>query len=847
VVSDIEADVPLIDAWLGSSPVTIPDGLTDPLHLRLADAVRCWTKQCSISHQHATPLDVTVLLRHVVRRLRRMRVLLPIWLSDEWHLESELKRVDIDVDVWQEGRRSINSRPWRPDWLDCKPGMVDVDEAALAGLPGTERANFVTNSTPLPADRFFREATGFGSYRSQGQLSAVRAAKTMPPGSTLIALLPTGSGKTEVVFSAVRDDCERDTVALIVVPTVALALDLEDRVRKTLAGAWGYGEHALKAPFAWHTGTSQQARDTIRDRITSGQQRFIITSPESLLKSSVGQAIKEIAKVGQLSWFVVDEAHIIKQWGESFRPEFLDLGRFATHLQQSAVVNGKVPCRALLLSATLTDEHIGDLTDQFVGLSPVRLVAANALRPEPELWNSGELPRAERDQRLLEALCHLPSPAIVYATMPAEAEVLVKRLRQEGRTRVASFTGETAGDDRAEILRRFRLDCDPGDGIDVVVATSAFGLGVDYDQVRTVLHACVPETVDRWYQEVGRGGRDGFASVAVLLPATDDIDVALGMGVKHLKVETLKARWASMRRSAVGLTGGKAFRFAMNLDNAVDGVKPGSYNRRWNLQLLRGLQDLNLISWTRMGFEEMLAANLPLDIDGHQAEWAEVHITGDEADLSVGWETWRVEQQAGETARWDTARALAARGASLCSLLMDTFSAGSEVISRHRSAALTFGIIERCGRCPKCRDAGVMVVPHPSPSPVVEWVTAQAASRIPSLPTGVLTIVAKAEDEPDIVRFHAKRGFQLVAAPVEVQTPSELLFRDYEMLRPWATPGCDELLIVGDGFWPTSYLERALTYAQCSHVVVVRDDVVLPVGAPPALMWPVYKSTMGNR
>ena len=105
---------------------------------------------------------------------------------------------------------------------------------------------------------------------------------------------------------------------------------------------------------------------------------------------------------------------------------------------------------------------------------------------------------------MLEALRHVPRPAILYVTRVVDAKAWRDRLEAEGFEHAELVHGETGANERDRILRGWR----DGD-IDLVVATSAFGLGIDYRHVRAVVHACIPESLDRFYQEVGRGGRDG--------------------------------------------------------------------------------------------------------------------------------------------------------------------------------------------------------------------------------------------------------------------------------------------------------------------------------------------------
>src|SRR5262249_34898056 len=152
--------------------------------------------------------------------------------------------------------------------------------------------------------------------------------------------------------------------------------------------------------------------------------------------------------------------------------------------------------------------------------------------------------------------------------------------------------------------------------------TSAFGLGIDNDQIRTVIHACLPETLDRWYQEVGRSGRDGHASVAVLVPAYGDAEEAAGLGITMLKPETAFGRWESLWRNRVPRVEGNY----VDLHHAPTGVDVGSYNRRWNAQVVRGLEELGQIQRRQLSPNEAAELELPVGTLEHTNEWELVEL-----------------------------------------------------------------------------------------------------------------------------------------------------------------------------------------------------------------------------
>ena len=486
----------------------------DPLYARVADALR------ALPIGRTTQLDVAILIRQVLRRasVRDGSDFRLVVSPDLGPTASDWQAVGVTAIRTTAGRVMVQADPWQPSWLK---GRRTVDTAAGAGTSAGVRARY----DELPADPFFAEATTFGAYRTAGQRAAVRAAVSMPPGGTLIALLPTGSGKTEVATTLAH--LARRETTIIVVPTVALAYDFERRFRETYAAR----DQRITDPddlvFAWTGETDSVRRDELRGLLTAGRVPLLVTSPESLTGTLL-HSVRSAAEAGRLRGLIVDEAHLVTQWGRDFRPEFRHLAGLRTDLLERSRRGGHPGFRTILLSATLGPDELDDLVDLFGAPGPLSLVAANALRPEPEYWVADVVSEPERAERVLEAVSRLPRPLILYVTRPDKADAWVQQFKSRGLGRVAVVTGRSPGVDRRDVLDGLRSGPGWTSRYDVVVATSAFGLGIDNEQIRTVLHACLPETLDRWYQEVGRSGRDGQASVAVLIPAFGDTSEAAG-------------------------------------------------------------------------------------------------------------------------------------------------------------------------------------------------------------------------------------------------------------------------------------------------------------------------------
>jgi len=691
----------------------------------------------------ATPLDVAVLLRQVMRRAsERDGIAFRMVIGPG-------RGIPVDPEVWRnagitvmqaaDGRPLLGAEPYRPSWLAAGDAL---DTAAAAGTPAGHRT---TSGVPLTADPFFIAATGYPTYKTPGQRAAVRAAISMPAGGTLIAALPTGSGKTEVALSLAH--LTDGGTVIIVVPTVALAYDFERRFRDLYERY--QGRKAYDLPFAWTGDTDPEARDRIKSLMTGGKIPLLVTSPESLALS-LHATLQEMAGAGRVAALVVDEAHLVTQWGHDFRPEFRDLAALRRDILNAAASGQQPLPKTVLMSATLGPAEIRDLADLFGAPGPLSLVAANMLRPEPDYWIAPWCDWSERRERVLEALTHLPRPLVLYVTLPEQAREWSRLIRARGFGRVAVVTGETDGQHRRDVLEGMRA----GDGrtsrFDVVIATSAFGLGIDYPGIRSVVHACLPETVDRWYQEVGRGGRDGDASAALLVAAERDTEIAAGLGVRMLTPELATERWQHlwMNRCRIGA------RSFVDLRSARPGKLPGSYNYRWNSQLMRGLEDLEQIR--RRGVTPWEAADLGLDCSADQHDWEEVELLTeemhDEDFFERIWVPRRDQATAPIVEAFEAMKSVLNRDTSVCTVISQAYEPDDQIWDQFGAAAETLAPEPGCGRCGHCRERRI---PPPTPEPPYPAGTWATDIELSEALTGLLDSCASAprvavltDDEP---------------------------------------------------------------------------------------------------
>ncbi|MGA7588445.1 MAG: protein DpdF [Rouxiella badensis] len=341
-------------------------------------------------------------------------------------------------------------------------------------------------------------------YTSVGQQQAVRTVLTSPQDKTLLVNLPTGAGKTFVIHAQMLTSPRRH-LTLVIVPTVALAIEQALRAKEVMQRAGQ--DHG--GSYVWHSGLGPEARSEMKARLAAGEQRVLFCSPEAATGGLL-LLLFSLAQRGLLGAVMVDEAHLIDQWGAEFRPEF----QLLAPLVKSLMSTSPDPIKVVLLSATFSQSTQDTLKALFASSRADAVIDINGsfLRPEPA-WFVSEA--ADYDDYLVQveaAIARLPAPMIIYTTEVEQAKFWYQYLRGRGYRRCGLFHGATPMHERERLIHDWR-----DDALDIMIATSAFGVGMDKSNIRTVLHVAVPENLDRLYQESGRGGRDGNASVAQII------------------------------------------------------------------------------------------------------------------------------------------------------------------------------------------------------------------------------------------------------------------------------------------------------------------------------------------
>lgn len=483
---------------------------------------------------------------------------------------------------------------WEPKWLKGDPRWVDhaVASPRKMVLPNgktiSTEARHVSAEDEQPADPAVSAvAPGVMRYMSPAQATALRAVSFADPGSTLHIVLPTGSGKSLV--GLIPGLIEPGSTTVVVVPTIALAMDQERQSRTRFTGA------SLPPELAYHGERSAEEKRAIRERLAAGTQRILFTSPESLVHSLAPQ-LRELAERGGLSYVVIDEAHLVYSWGLDFRPEFQLAASLVRELRSIAREHGRAMLKTVLMTATLSVEALR-LNDSLFSEGRSVFVGSTYLRTELR-YLAAECESTEiRERQLIEAMRHLPKPAIVYTTKREDADRLAEVLRTNGFGRTEAFHGKVTGQKRNDILKEWS-GADGPTSVDIIVGTTAFGVGVDQSDVRTVVHACIPRSVDRFYQEVGRGGRDGHSAISLWLPhpKTDFRDSRIEIP-RLIGQEKGWNRWQAMRNRAT--TAPRESGYAMTIDLRT--VPPhkdfdNEYNKLWNRNLVTVLQHAGVIN-----------------------------------------------------------------------------------------------------------------------------------------------------------------------------------------------------------------------------------------------------------
>ena len=336
----------------------------------------------------------------------------------------------------------------------------------------------------MPLD-VLKEIFGFDSFRP-GQEEVIR---TVLEGRDTLAVMPTGGGKS---LCYQIPALMQESLTVIISPLISLMKDQVDSLIQSSVGD----------AATLHSGLSHEERWEVERRVREGEVKMLYVAPERLRSLEFVLALRR-AGVGL---FVVDEAHCISEWGHNFRPDYLFLPRVVKDLGNPPV---------LALTATATPRVREDIL-RSLGMRSPEVVVTSFNRPNLTYRVIEAKKKESKLPLILEIIRRSPPPGIVYAMTRKECEELAAGLRRSG-VDAAHYHAGLGAAGRSKVQERFMTDEVP-----VVVATIAFGMGVDKPNVRFVVHANFPASLPAYIQEAGRAGRDGEPSECVVLYRSAD-------------------------------------------------------------------------------------------------------------------------------------------------------------------------------------------------------------------------------------------------------------------------------------------------------------------------------------
>ena len=333
------------------------------------------------------------------------------------------------------------------------------------------------------AATLLHDVFGFQTFRP-GQEEIVH---TVAEGQNTLAIMPTGGGKS---LCYQLPALLREGVTVVISPLIAL---MRDQVRALRAAGVEAG--------ALTSGNTEEETRAVWEALEEGRLKLLYIAPERL---AAGSSMGMLRRIG-VSLIAVDEAHCVSQWGHDFRPDYLRIGELRRALD--------VPLAAFTATADAEtqDEIVQKLFD---GQTPQTFLRGF---DRPNI----HLAFAEKDRPRQQVTAFVAArkgqSGIVYCGTRAKTETLAKALRDDGHN-ACHYHGGMEADDRRHVEHRFSTE----DGL-IVVATVAFGMGVDKPDIRWVVHADLPKSIEAYYQEIGRAGRDGAPAETLTLFGADDI------------------------------------------------------------------------------------------------------------------------------------------------------------------------------------------------------------------------------------------------------------------------------------------------------------------------------------
>ena len=463
------------------------------------------------------------------------------------------------------------------------PTYVNETFVKQVYLEGYHASRLIDKGYDLLTDPLVYSITGFSKFKTMNQKLAVYGALNTPDGYTTLVSLPTGGGKSLITQTLAY---QSTGLTVAIVPTVSLALD-QVRVAKEII----HTQNADEEIFHYSSGVDASP---IINAIKNKTARLLFISPEALIKNQrFSDAIKTANQQRYLKNIIIDEAHIVVDWGASFRVDYQCLESWRRKLM---VTNPGL--RTLLLSATYERRCIDILKDFFATDDKWIEIRCDALRHEPRYMLIKAKSFTDKKRKMIELVEKLPHPMIIYVTRPSDAEEIKTYLSENGINNTRTFTGLTSSAKREQLIDEW-VD----DQFEIMIATSAFGVGVDKSDVRTVLHMYIPQNPNAYYQELGRGGRDKLPCLSVMCICPEDTTITFNrINKKVLTTEKIIGRWDSMYNSPLSIRVGNytnintSIKPKYNVVDEFDDAPVSDTDMNWNIYVLLLLRRYNMIS-----------------------------------------------------------------------------------------------------------------------------------------------------------------------------------------------------------------------------------------------------------
>ena len=356
-------------------------------------------------------------------------------------------------------------------------------------------------------DRWF----GFASFRPQpvdpdGRPLQERIVDEAMSGTSLLGILPTGTGKSVCYQVPALSRFDKiGALTVVISPLVAL---MADQVQ-------GMERAGISCSVTVNGQMSMPERQDALDKVCMGDAGILIISPEQLRSTSIRSALAQ----REVGLWAIDEAHCVSKWGHDFRPDYRYLGRFIKDFS-----GDQPPAPILCLTATAKPEVVADIVEHFQSRARVELLSLDGGASRKNL--KFDVRPTTKNSKLTDVLNVieelLPSEgrsgAVVYCATRKETERVAEFLKSRGMD-AAHFHAGLGSDDKHDVQERFRVG-----GLRVIAATNAFGMGIDKPDIRLVVHADIPGSLENYLQEAGRAGRDREDADCVLLFAGEDVE-----------------------------------------------------------------------------------------------------------------------------------------------------------------------------------------------------------------------------------------------------------------------------------------------------------------------------------